>query len=1424
MTADNVTDALSEPSYHNFWSLISLSVEGEEGDEAEIIATAYDKAGHSKEVRGTVKIDPTRPTVTIDPLADIKIVGDTYYTVQDSMSISGTATDNMLLDSVGLIVYGNGEIFDAQTYEFGQSVTTQGTYSKEVQLDEGLNIINATAYDDALNPSYPASVKINKDTTKPVLVDWELNRTAIGGLADTGITFIVSELLDEIRLSLDQDTIDPAQYLTSVKENDDGTYSYTYSYRWTKLDDQRNVKAVVHIFDVMGNSNGYEIQVPVDTKSPEVVEYNDYIISNSSPVKISLKFDELVRCRFADSDLPYSEMRAIDMPFTQEFDIEGILDTSKSYEEKMFYFQCIDQVDNMGNKFHVTYILDRLPPHLSFSSFGDYPYTKTEEVSGTSAVIHYTDMPTIRFKGQAEEGVKLAVFKFAHEETDVYTISEVVDETITLDANGDFDRDSITVGRGSKLRFVSPGTSYAGLVSSDYPDFTTGQPSITLRQLGDYEFELVKPLGPPSVLSVKVKENEGYFNLEYTLLPDTPLFLFFIASDPMGNKNRTYYYPDTRFSFPVVYDSQAPFFIPSVQPGSTTADKQGALQIMVDDGRYGSGADFSTFNFSLSTDNPNLDSRYKVSCGQVTCSCSEKLPTNEQVGCAPGVFSFADDQTFTFTPSKDLISADKGDVIIEVSVKDNVGHKRDFSFTYTIDTNAPADPSVDVEEGKQIEGDENVYTNKRNPSITVTYSVPVDMTLMNINSFPIISSGSTTDDLKFTYTTPNLQDGEYKITFNASRIDSNKFSYKPDYKTFIVDTIAPMVTVFNQDTKTPEQNYLITGECKDENMAYVMVDGKKFDCGVLAEDQYGAEVVLDEGMNTIKIEAFDKAGNSAEIEYEIELDLTVPITPILWKVPSATVTQKITLVGYVPGEDKARILASVQQGGIAKPNAPTTVGLPRSDLVASSYLTQELDYDYTSGNKLGIYDKNSVKYLRTFAQFKGHDGNYFERYEVASAVKKDSFWVNVVDFLVGILGFETQLGYSEIQLGKSIEKPVAEGEKVDFYTSRYPDSYFTIDIELFEGKNNVLIVAQNELGAYSKPLQLEITYDPNLALVITQVYPAPGSLEITNTEFTSKGKAVPIKVETNLEAECVIKHIADGTAKEFTINMQSPDSYAHTFTIDSARCYDGSSGEYTQIAGEQNWHSYLVTCSPLGGGMATVSKQICFFMNTYVSGSAMGGYTQSTGTPDLCPTDYSFGTKLTSCPKLFCDALYKDYDSCTAQGTGCTWCGVGGAGKCVNKCSECAGKTFNNDDDSSRCDNIGPCPGCENYGFACLCGDTCYNWGNNKGQCGGLLNCQTQFSYPNCNTNPSKGRCKSCPTEANCLQDCADCQANIYNNDGDVSTCDNLPMCDSCYPTVTPCKCGNSCFFAGNLQGNCGGEKPTRPTGICLKIGDSVVC
>ncbi|GGH87129.1 bacillopeptidase F [Pullulanibacillus pueri] len=163
------------------------------------------------------------------------------------------------------------------------------------------------------------------------------------------------------------------------------------------------------------------------------------------------------------------------------------------------------------------------------------------------------------------------------------------------------------------------------------------------------------------------------------------------------------------------------------------------------------------------------------------------------------------------------------------------------------------------------------YTNQENVTVEGTSAPSTNVTLLN-NGEEVATTQATD---KGTFSTDiTLQQGENTLTATASTDNGTTDPSEP--VTVTLDQDKPELTIDSPDdgSKTNHETLTVQGTVSDEHLDWVKINGQKAD---IADDgTYSKRILLDNGENTIKVIAKDKAGNKKTQTVTVDVNYTAP--------------------------------------------------------------------------------------------------------------------------------------------------------------------------------------------------------------------------------------------------------------------------------------------------------------------------------------------------------------------------------------------------------------------------------------------------------------------------------------------------------------------------------------------------------------------
>lgn len=167
---------------------------------------------------------------------------------------------------------------------------------------------------------------------------------------------------------------------------------------------------------------------------------------------------------------------------------------------------------------------------------------------------------------------------------------------------------------------------------------------------------------------------------------------------------------------------------------------------------------------------------------------------------------------------------------------------------------------------------DNTYTN--NKAVTVTGKAAPTTRVTILNNGQAQTTVSTADDGTFSADI-QLQAGDNVLTATAST-DSGTTEPSAPVKV-VLDQEKPNVTITSPEDgyKTNREAITVTGTVNDANLDTVKVNGQKADIG--DDGTYSKRILLDNGANTIRVVARDKAGNTQSRTITVNAKFDAPV-------------------------------------------------------------------------------------------------------------------------------------------------------------------------------------------------------------------------------------------------------------------------------------------------------------------------------------------------------------------------------------------------------------------------------------------------------------------------------------------------------------------------------------------------------------------
>ncbi|MFJ7744681.1 S8 family serine peptidase [Peribacillus sp. NPDC097295] len=176
---------------------------------------------------------------------------------------------------------------------------------------------------------------------------------------------------------------------------------------------------------------------------------------------------------------------------------------------------------------------------------------------------------------------------------------------------------------------------------------------------------------------------------------------------------------------------------------------------------------------------------------------------------------------------------------------------------------------------------DGAYSNQKEVTVEGTSAPTTTVDIFNKDE-KVATTDSTNEG---TFSVPvTLNNGENTLTAKARTSQGSTEASAP--VTVIVDTKKPTLAITSPTdaSKVNRETVTVKGTISDENLDSVKVNGKKAD---VKENTFSYRLLLDEGINKIKVVALDKAGNTVTKSISIDVKFTAP-----------------EISGLVPNQDK----------------------------------------------------------------------------------------------------------------------------------------------------------------------------------------------------------------------------------------------------------------------------------------------------------------------------------------------------------------------------------------------------------------------------------------------------------------------------------------------------------------------------------------
>jgi len=234
--------------------------------------TAYNDIGESNPTSTISKvIDTVSPSISITSPTTSPI----YSTTSSSIDISGTASDNICIESV------------TWTNDRGGSGTASGTtgWTQDgIALEEGDNMITVTANDSGGNTAYDSltvtyTTLVELDTTPPTTAGHNPAKGAVDMPIDTNIVVHVKDSGDGVNQSTIIMTVEGAQVIPTITGTP-ADYTLTYNPP-TDLDYSQVVNVTIDAADLAGNAMTQDAYSFITQAEPDITPPTGTILINN---------------------------------------------------------------------------------------------------------------------------------------------------------------------------------------------------------------------------------------------------------------------------------------------------------------------------------------------------------------------------------------------------------------------------------------------------------------------------------------------------------------------------------------------------------------------------------------------------------------------------------------------------------------------------------------------------------------------------------------------------------------------------------------------------------------------------------------------------------------------------------------------------------------------------------------------------------------------------------------------------------------------------------------------------------------------------------------------------------------------------------------------------------------------------------------
>ncbi|HOO96344.1 MAG TPA: PQQ-binding-like beta-propeller repeat protein [Caldisericia bacterium] len=248
-----------------------------------------------------------------------------------------------------------------------------------------------------------------------------------------------------------------------------------------------------------------------------------------------------------------------------------------------------------------------------------------------------------------------------------------------------------------------------------------------------------------------------------------------------------------------------------------------------------------------------------------------ELPFTFLGSTEPGAKLLVNDEPTEVAPNGEfeavITELENGEQTIAMFAKDVAGNTFKLERMISVDT-TPLPLELDVE----LIQDQFTTTNKKEFEITGT-TAPMSAVTVLLNMSPVGGAMSDTEG-KFTIKFP-VEDGQYRVSVS---VQSQTGKTVDASFMLIVDTVAPVIEC-DVPELVEESKLVITGQTEPTTTIVIGEVTTQSD----KEGKFIIEVELKPGLNSLKIKAFDSAGNSSSVTKYVKLQEKVEIQTIRLK-------------------------------------------------------------------------------------------------------------------------------------------------------------------------------------------------------------------------------------------------------------------------------------------------------------------------------------------------------------------------------------------------------------------------------------------------------------------------------------------------------------------------------------------------------------